>query len=40
MKVLPTQDPYIAIAEKAMGALGVAGIPGTFLVDTLPMRVS
>jgi hypothetical protein len=34
--VLPKDDPYIATAEKGVHPLGVAAIPGTFLVDTFP----
>jgi hypothetical protein len=35
--VLPTGDPYIQLAEQAMEAASEASIPGSFLVDTLPM---
>ncbi|KAF8513884.1 cytochrome P450 [Gautieria morchelliformis] len=35
--VLPTGDPYIQLAEDAMAAASSAAIPGTFLVDTLPI---
>jgi hypothetical protein len=37
--VLPKGDPYISIAEEVMTALGIAGNPGTFLVDRIPIRI-
>jgi hypothetical protein len=40
IKVLASQDPYIDTAEKALASLGVAGNPGSFLVDVIPMRAS
>jgi hypothetical protein len=39
IQVLPTNDPYIKIAETSMGAAAAAGNPGTFLVDVIPMRL-
>ncbi|KAJ7257102.1 cytochrome P450 [Mycena rebaudengoi] len=36
IKVLPSHDPYIQMAEKAMHDLSNASIPGAFLVDTFP----
>jgi hypothetical protein len=36
--VLHKDDPYIETAEKAVAALCIATIPGTFLVDQLPFR--
>ncbi|KAF7369664.1 Cytochrome P450 [Mycena venus] len=36
IKVLPSDDPYIQLAEKAMHDLSNASIPGAFLVDTFP----
>ena len=39
IKVLPKGDPYLSTAEKALAALTFAGIPGSFLVDVLPIRV-
>jgi hypothetical protein len=36
IKALPTGDPFIEAAEKAMEALSFAENPGTFLVDLLP----
>jgi hypothetical protein len=40
IKVLASQDPYIDTAEKALASLSVAGNPGSFLVDVIPMRAS
>lgn len=37
IKVLPTNDPYIDIAERAFAAGSEAAIPGKFLVDALPI---
>ncbi|GLB38676.1 putative cytochrome P450 family protein [Lyophyllum shimeji] len=37
IKVQPRDDPHIAIAERAMHTLSIAGVPGAFLVDTLPI---
>ena len=34
--VLPKDDPYISLAEKAIHPMLVAAVPGTFLVDALP----
>ncbi|KAJ7274707.1 cytochrome P450 [Mycena rebaudengoi] len=34
--VLPSNDPYISLAEKAMHGLSVAIAPGRFLVDSMP----
>lgn len=31
-------DRYIAAAEEAMDSLSQAGVPGAFLVDTIPIR--
>ncbi|KAF8512711.1 cytochrome P450 [Gautieria morchelliformis] len=36
IKVLPQEDPYITISEKALSALSKAGNPWAFLVDTVP----
>lgn len=38
IKVFPENDPYIQTAEKAMSCLTEAAIPGSFLVDFLPIR--
>lgn len=38
IKILPENDPYIKTAEEAMSRLSEAVIPGSFLVDFLPMR--
>ncbi|KAJ7142241.1 cytochrome P450 [Mycena epipterygia] len=35
--VLPVNDPYIAVAEKAVHAGVQASIPGRFLVDSIPL---
>ncbi|KAJ7620379.1 cytochrome P450 [Roridomyces roridus] len=35
--VLPRDDPYIKTAEEAMHAFGIAFVPGTFLVDSIPV---
>ncbi|KAJ7445000.1 cytochrome P450 [Mycena galericulata] len=35
--VLPTDDPYITLAEKAMEAASSASVPGKFLVDFIPI---
>ena len=39
IQVLPTNDPYIETAEKAVAALAEV-TPGAFLVDTFPIRGS
>ena len=39
IQVLPSNDPYIKIAETSMGAVAEAGNPGRFLVDVIPMRL-
>lgn len=36
--VLPEDDPYIAIAEKALRCASETGVPGNFLVDSFPFR--
>jgi hypothetical protein len=35
--VQESDDPYISIAEEAMGGIVEAGIPGTFWVDLFPI---
>ena len=40
IKVLSNEDPYVVIAEEAIAGVAVAGLPGAFLVDTLPIRMS
>ncbi|KAJ7616483.1 cytochrome P450 [Roridomyces roridus] len=35
--VLPSDDPYIHIAEEAMYGLSIACVPGSFLVDSIPL---
>ena len=35
--VQESDDPYISIAEEALNGISQAGIPGTFLVDFLPI---
>ena len=40
IKVLPKEDPYIATAENAIAGVTVAGNPGAFLVDVLPICTS
>lgn len=37
IEALPENDPYIAIAERAVASLTSAAIPGAFLVDTFPL---
>ncbi|KAJ7894417.1 cytochrome P450 [Mycena olivaceomarginata] len=37
INVLPSNDPYIRLAEDAMHAISIAGVPGAFLVDTIPV---
>ena len=37
LPVLESNDPYIALAEEALQGVAEAGIPGTFLVDLLPV---
>ncbi|KAF8154532.1 cytochrome P450 [Crassisporium funariophilum] len=37
INVKESEDPYISNAEKALHGLSVAGIPGTFLVDLIPI---
>ncbi|KAJ6622291.1 cytochrome P450 [Mycena sp. CBHHK59/15] len=35
--VLPSNDPYIALAKEAVRSLSIASVPGRFLVDSLPI---
>ncbi|KAJ7222152.1 cytochrome P450 [Mycena pura] len=35
--VRPTDDPYVALAHKAMHTFSVAAVPGLYLVDTFPI---
>ena len=35
--VQESDDPYVAIAEEALKGVAEAGIPGSFLVDLLPI---
>ncbi|KAJ7108017.1 cytochrome P450 [Mycena crocata] len=35
--VLPTDDPYVALAFEAVHTLSNAGVPGKYLVDSLPL---
>jgi hypothetical protein len=37
LPVLEFDDPYIALAEETVRGAAEAGIPGTFLVDLLPL---
>jgi hypothetical protein len=37
IKVQPYNDPYIKIAEEAVGAIAELMIPGAFLVDIIPI---
>ena len=37
IKVQPYDDPYIKIAEEAMGTVSELLIPGAFLVDIIPI---
>ena len=37
ISVEPKDDLYINTAEKGVHPLVVAGVPGTFLVDTIPL---
>jgi len=37
ISVEPENDPLVNLAEKAMAASAVAGIPGKFLVDIFPL---
>ena len=37
IKVLPKDDPYIETAKNALASLNIAGAPGAFLVDMLPI---
>ena len=37
LTVLESNDPYITLAEEALQGVAEAGIPGTFLVDLLPV---
>ncbi|KAJ7897690.1 hypothetical protein B0H14DRAFT_2430334 [Mycena olivaceomarginata] len=34
--VLPSNDPYLSLAYEAVQTLSNAGIPGKYLVDSLP----
>ena len=38
--VSSSDDPYISIAQKALYAITVAGNVGTYLVDSIPARMS
>ena len=35
--VKETNDPYISVAEEVLEGLTQAGVPGTFLVDLIPI---
>ncbi|KAJ7476689.1 cytochrome P450 [Mycena latifolia] len=35
--VLPKNDPYVTLAEHAVQSLAIASVPGTFLVDSIPL---
>jgi hypothetical protein len=35
--VRETNDPYISVAEEVLNGLAQAGVPGTFLVDLVPI---
>ena len=37
ISVKDSDDPYISRAEEALGGLAAAGIPGSFLVDMIPL---
>ncbi|KAJ7032293.1 cytochrome P450 [Mycena alexandri] len=37
IKVLPVDDPYIALAERAVQSAAEASIPGRFMVDAFPL---
>ncbi|KAJ7467799.1 cytochrome P450 [Mycena galericulata] len=37
IKVLPSNDPYAALAEKAMHELAIISVPGKYLVDSIPI---
>ena len=37
IKVRPYNDPYIKIAEEAVGAMAELMIPGAFFVDIIPI---
>lgn len=36
LEIQPKDDPYIRMAEHGVEGFAVAGIPGTFLVDSFP----
>ncbi|KZP29745.1 cytochrome P450 [Athelia psychrophila] len=36
-QALPQNDPFIDTAEKALAAVAIGGMPGAFLVDTVPI---
>lgn len=37
LKVKSKNDPFIAAAEKGVAALLIAGVPGAYLVDSIPL---
>ncbi|KAJ7498243.1 cytochrome P450 [Mycena galericulata] len=37
INVLPSNDPYAALAEKAMHELAIISVPGKYLVDSIPI---
>lgn len=39
-QVAPEGDPFVTLADRALGTLGHAGIFGTYLVDYIPLRTS
>lgn len=39
IKVLPQNDPYIALAKDAVHTLVIASVPGKFLVVSLSIRI-
>lgn len=39
IEVQEKNDPWIAIAEHALEGASVTGIPGSFMVDIIPIRL-
>ena len=39
IEIVNTNDAYITTAEQAMNAIIETAVPGTFMVDNLPIRM-
>lgn len=37
IEVLPSSDPYVAVAEDALDSIAKVAVPGAFLVESIPL---